>query len=369
MTSRTATRRVGGHHIAFATFMIVLLGWAGLGVEPAWLNIDAFQFFARGDANAPRLVRMFAHDGEIGAIAWSPDGERIAAGGQLHRALIIWDARTGARLLTLDKEDGSITAVRWSEDGRYLAAGRMFTAATRSRVAINVWDAQTGRRIHGLLGPDPSRPEANDVSSGALAFSPDSSLLAAGHLGAVSVHEVVTGRRRSIARGHVSIGKVAAFTEDSRLVLTSGPGPGPVVQVLDAMSGDLVRSFAGGDQSPFALAVRPDGLEIASADFRHTEISVWDTESGRIVRTLTGHTWPIRALEYSRDGRFLASAAPGGGVIVWDAKTGARLSSLPSPSEYVDCVAFSPDGRYLAAPYERTVRVWDISNLYASRVN
>ena len=365
MTSKAAMRRVGGHHIAFATLVIVLLGWAGIGVEPAWLNIDAFQFFAKGDANAPRLVRMFAHDGEIGAIDWSPDGEKIAAGGQLHRALIIWDSRTGARLRSLDKEDGSISSIRWSGDGRYLAAGRMFTAATRSHVAINVWDAQTGRRAHGFLGPDPSRPEANDVRSGALAFSPDSTLLAAGHLGAVSIHEVVTGRRLSIAKGHVSIGKVAAFAEDSRLVVTSGPGPGPVIHVFDAMSGTLVRSFAGGDQSPFALAVRPDGLEIASADFQHPEISVWATESGQIVRTLTGHTWPIRALEYSRDGRMLASAAPGGGVIIWDAKTGSRLSSLPNPSEYVDCVSFSPDGRYLAAPFGRTVRIWDISHLHS----
>lgn len=365
MTSKAAPRRVGGHHIAFATLVIVLLGWAGFGVEPAWLRIDALPFFARGDASAPRLVRMFAHDGEIGAIAWSPDGERIAAGGQLHRALIVWDARTGARLLTLDKEDGSVTSVRWSDDGRYLAAGRMFTAATRSHVAINVWDARTGRRIHGFQGPDPAKPEANDVRSGALAFSPDSTLLAAGHLGAVSIHEVANGRKLSTAKGHVSVGMVVGFSSDSRLVLTSGPGPGPVVQMFDARSGSPVRSFTGGDQTPFSLAVRPDGLEIASADFRHTEISVWDTESGRIVRTLTGHAWPTRALEYSRDGRFLASAAPGGGVIVWDAKTGARLSSLPSPSEYIDCISFSPDGRYLAAPYERTVRVWDISNIHA----
>lgn len=365
MTSKVATRRVGGHHITFATLVIVLLGWAGIGVEPAWLNIDAFQFFAKADANAPRLVRIFAHDGEIGAIAWSPDGERIAAGGQLHRALIIWDARSGARLHTLDKEDGSITSVRWSGDGRYLAAGRMFTAATRSHVAINVWDARTGRRVHGFLGPDPARPEANDVSSGALAFSPDSTLLAAGHLGAVSIHELVTGKRLSIARGHVSTGKVIGFSADSRLVVTSGPGPGPVIQIFDARSGTLLRSFAGGDQSPFALAVRPDDLEIASASYKDREISVWDAKSGRIVRTLTGHTWPIRALEYSRDGRFLASAAPGGGVMVWDARTGAPLSSLPNPSEYVDCVAFSPDARYLAAPFERTVRIWDISNLHS----
>lgn len=365
MTSKAATRRVSGHHIAFATLVIVLLGWAGIGVEPAWLNIDAFQFFAKAAADAPRLVRMFAHDGEIGAIAWSPDGERIAAGGQLHRALIIWDARSGARLHTLDKEDGSITSVRWSGDGRYLAAGRMFTAATRSHVAINVWDAQTGRRVHGFLGPDPARPEANDVRSGALAFSPDSTLLAAGHLGAVSIHEVVTGRRLPIVRGHVSVGMVVGFSSDSRFMVTSGPGPGPVIQTFDTMSGSLVRAVTGGDQTPFALAVRPDGLEISSASYKHPEISVWDAESGRIVRTLTGHTWPIRALEYSRDGRFLASAAPGGGVIVWDAKTGSRLSSLPNPSEYIDCVAFSPDARYLAAPFERTVRVWDISNLHS----
>jgi len=198
-----------------------------------------------------------------------------------------------------------------------------------------------------------------------LAFSPDSTRLAAGHLGSVSVHEVATGRRLSVAAGHAARGKVAAFFENSQHVVTSGPGPGPVIQVLDAISGSVVRSFTGGDLSPLALAVRPGGLELASAGFRQTEINVWDVESGQITRTLIGHTWPIRALEYSRDGRFLASAAPGGGVIVWDAKTGARLSSLPNPSEYIDCLSFSPDGRYLAAPFQRTVRIWDISTLHS----
>ena len=48
MTSKAATSRVGGHHIAFATLVIVLLGWAGIGVEPAWLSIDAF-------ARSPRM--------------------------------------------------------------------------------------------------------------------------------------------------------------------------------------------------------------------------------------------------------------------------------------------------------------------------
>ena len=53
MTSKAATRRVGGHHIAFATLVIVLLGWAGIGVEPAWLTIDAFQFFAKRTRTRP----------------------------------------------------------------------------------------------------------------------------------------------------------------------------------------------------------------------------------------------------------------------------------------------------------------------------
>ena len=365
--TKPTRKKQGWLRILLATVAIVALGWAGIGLDPTSLNLDGWRWFVEADSPKPRLVRVFAHDGEIGDIAWSPDGRKIAAGGQLHRALMIWDANTGALLHNLNREDGSISAVAWSPDGKYVAAGRWFTLSTRSHAAINIWDGETGRRVHNLLGPLPVAQGANDVPPRALSFSPDSTVLATGHRGAISIHEVASGRIITTVRGHGSIGRVVAFSPDGKQIVTSGEHEHAPIQVFDAATGVHLRSVSGAPERPLALAYRPDGREIATADRKRPIVTVWQVEGGRPLRTLIGHTHPIYALAYSRDAKLLASAAPGGGVIVWDAGTGERLLTLPSPSDFTDSLAFSPDGRYLAAPVERQVRIWDLSSIHPPR--
>lgn len=352
--------------ILLATLAIVGLGWAGIGLDPANLNLDGWRWIVEADSPQPRLVRVFAHDGGIGDIAWSPDGEKIAAGGLLHNALMIWDANTGALVRRLDREHGSISSVAWSPDGRYVAAGRWFTEVSLGHVALNVWDASTGRRLHALVGPLPLGQGANNVPSRSLAFSPDSRLLAAGHRGAISIHDVETGQLKQILRGHRAVGIVLAFGH-SRMLATGGPDRVAPVQTFDVETGASLRAFAGDRETPFAIAYRPDGRVVATADFQRPVVTLWDAQVGNPTRDLPGHTAPIRALAYSPDGRFLASAAPGGGVIVWNAHSGERVTSLPNAKDLVYAIAFSPDARYLAAPVDKQVRVWDLSRVLPPR--
>ena len=362
---KSTNRAPGWPRILAATIAIVVLGWAGIGLDPTSLNLDGWRWIVEADAPKPRLVRVFAHDGEIGDVAWSPDGTKIAAGGQLHRALMIWEAATGALLHNLNKEDGSISAVAWSPNGKYVAAGRWFTLSTRSHVAINVWDGETAQRIRNLLGPLPVEQGANDVPSRALSFSPDGTLLAAGHRDAISIHSVDSGRLVALARGP-GIGRVLAFSPDGKQIATSGAAEeGP--QLFDVATGAHRRSLSSDPARPIALAYRPDGREIATADYQRAVITLWDVEGRSSNRVLTGHTQPIYALRYSPDGKLLASAAPGGGVIVWDAHTGVRLLTLPKPADYTDSLAFSPAGSLLAVPVGRQVHLWDLSVLRRAR--
>ena len=58
------------------------------------------------------------------AVAWSPDGSRIASGGK-DRTVQVWDARGGELTLTYTGHTDCIQSVAWSPDGSRIASGRL----------------------------------------------------------------------------------------------------------------------------------------------------------------------------------------------------------------------------------------------------
>jgi WD40 repeat protein len=90
----------------------------------------------------------------LGGLAWSPDGTLIVAGGSLmnpsgmdNGMLILWDASSGKqlRLLTDGMIGQRINALAWSPDGQWLAAG--FASGK-----IILWDMRQYRPVDILLG-------------------------------------------------------------------------------------------------------------------------------------------------------------------------------------------------------------------------
>jgi WD40 repeat protein len=75
---------------------------------------------------------------------------------------------------------------------------------------------------------------------------------------------------------------------------------------------------------------------------------------------LKGHAEIALRVQYSPDGKRLATAAADKTAALWDASTGKRLFTLRGHADFVGGLAFSPDGTRLAtASGDRTVRVWD----------
>ena len=73
------------------------------------------------------------HSFVVSAVAWSPDGKRIASTSK-DKSVQVWDAATGKNLFTYKGHSKGVLAEVWSPDGKYIAS------ASNNRT-VQVWQA------------------------------------------------------------------------------------------------------------------------------------------------------------------------------------------------------------------------------------
>src|SRR5688572_6968808 len=131
-----------------------------------------------------------------------------------------------------------------------------------------------------------------------------------------------------------------------------------------------------------AIAFAPDGSWLASGANDDT-IKIWDTSTGHLLRTLYGHASNVDALAISPDGKLLASGSGDmtskrefptfkrGGIAggardntirIWDVQSGRELKTLTGHELPVGGVGFSADGRTLTSASGDAVKVWDVAS-------
>ncbi len=120
------------------------------------------------------------------AVAWSPDGKRLAIGGT--GDVEVFDADTGANIVYYGHHGGIVHAIAWSPNGKYIAIGA-------SDTTVQVWDVTTGQNVYNFTG------HAADVLT--VAWSPDGKRIASGSGdGIVQVWDATTGNHAYTYRGH-----------------------------------------------------------------------------------------------------------------------------------------------------------------------
>src|SRR5262249_15598212 len=97
------------------------------------------------DAATGKPERLLPHEQGLWSVAFSADSKLVAVG-EGWGTVVLYDADTGEKLRTLAGQKSHVRGVAFSPDGRLIAG-------TTTGGIAHVWEAATGRLRHTLLGP------------------------------------------------------------------------------------------------------------------------------------------------------------------------------------------------------------------------
>lgn len=205
----------------------------------------------------------------------------------------------------LDSHKDSISHSRFSSDGKLLATSSL-------DATINIWDPETGKKLHTLVGP------SEDIES--LAWHPKGPALFCGSTDCCGY-------------------------------------------LWDAKSGKLLNSFIGHGGTITAAQFSPKGGKIITGS-EDGSVKVWSPNDGSCTLTISGdhfHKEGITSLKCHQESTIILTGGQDNNAFLSNAQTGKVLTTLSGHKGSIEDVDFSTDFKWaVTSSLDGTIKIWDI---------
>ena len=326
-----------------------------------WASLIAGLFVGAAAYGADRLP--------LYALAVSPNAKFIATGGKAG-AINIREAKTGKTAFSLSVGK-AVYALAFSPDGETLAAGcddrhvHLFAVGRSGLAAGNALECR------------------GDVLS--VAFAPSGSLLAAGVEGSGNIHLFDIRKAKLIATLWEPANLISslAFTPDGKTLASTGTDfrmwdvrPEVLAKTasdrLDLTVAELRVNektatkwqAIDGSEPAAGIAISSDGKRVAGVsgiggpNTGGKNLRIWDVTSGQRITTILSKG--MTTVAFSHDGQHVITASDTGLMSVWNPKTSELEKQWPAHSKAVRGIVVIPDSNQLATVGEDgALKVWD----------
>lgn len=134
------------------------------------------------------------------------------------------------------------------------------------------------------------------------------------------------------------------------------------MQIYDSMTCSQKKSLSRFPDVAYSGSYRGSDGKVLVAGCEDSKIRVYDLSSRVVLRTLVGHTAPVKCVRFLSEQRFLLSGSDDNSVRTWDMTTEQNLDVLRGHTDYVRTVSEHIDFSafcFLSGGYDHTIRYWD----------
>lgn len=304
----------------------------------------------------------------VTALDFSPDS-RFILSGHFDNMAIVWDLATGKEMLRVSTP-AKVAAVKFSPDGKRFLTSSLYSAATGGTKSLTLWDLQSGKKIIDY---------SNVMTyASAVAFSPDGKYIMAGIGGVIKVYPVNDKNEAAVIKAHSAPIMSIAAGEKSKFIVSGAMDGKIAISEMDPESwkknpgipepfrrGNMIKKpekpvtdFTAHEKGVRSTAIFPDGKKIISCG-SDKNVKIWDLMSGRLIKTLEGHTDIVYTAVVSNDSVYAVSASRDQSVRIWHIRTGREILKIPAHDGIVYSAIISPDGKFIiSGGIDKLMKLW-----------
>ena len=318
----------------------------------------------------PEIVFNVGHTDHVKHMHYTSDGKYLVSTSN-DGTTKLWEIETGRLLRTLTERTGGVKSVVYSSNKKYVAIHYLDND-------IQLWNVEIGKCIKTL--------SEHTAKVDSIVFNPDGKHLTVNYFNVIKgsddtesydiiikIWEVESANCvKTFTWNSIWYTSLIAYSPDGAYLATTCANG--LIRIWEVKTGECIRTLSKeneeNEEYVDLLTFSPNNEYLAigySDGFVHVNarIKVLEIETGKIIKTLSGHKDKIKAIKYSPDGAYLATNSQDDTVKLWEVTSGKCISTIQDIVTDMlgrASIIYSPDGVYLTTCHkDNSIKLWELT--------